>query len=43
MPKLPDIPQIPESVEAVIGPLSFLGNDNSDGLAWWALALVSYS
>ena len=23
-----DIPQIPEGVEAMIGPLSFLGNDN---------------
>jgi len=25
---LTDIPQIPEGVEAMIGPLSFLGNDN---------------
>jgi hypothetical protein len=23
-----DIPQVPEGVEAMIGPLSFLGNDN---------------
>jgi hypothetical protein len=25
---LTDIPQIPERVEGLIGPLSFLGNDN---------------
>ena len=25
---LADIPQVPEGVEAMIGPLSFLGNDN---------------